>query len=231
MTLTIVVLVCTLLTSLGLAAEPALETDEEKMLYTMGIALSRNLSSLQFTADEIRVITAGLTDGVLGREPRVSPQEWVGKIDPMLQGRMQGIMAKEMEAGAAFLAQATEEAGAEKTDSGMVYLEMKPGDGASPAATDQVKLHYHGTLRDGTVFDSSREGEPVTFAVGQVIACFGEGLQRMKVGGTSKLTCPSELAYGERGSPPKIGPGATIRFEVELLEIVAAGAPAESPTP
>src|SRR5438094_917610 len=95
-------------------------------------------------------------------------------------------------------------------------------DGASPAATDRVKVHYHGTLTDGTVFDSSvKRGEPLTIALGGgVIKCWSEGVPLMKVGGKSRLVCPSDLAYGDQGRPPTIKPGATLVFEVDLLEIV-----------
>ena len=98
---------------------------------------------------------------------------------------------------------------------------IKPGTGPSPKATDKVKVHYHGTLTDGTVFDSSvQRKEPATFPLNGVIPCWTEGVQLMKVGGKSRLVCPADLAYGDRGAPPKIKPGATLVFEVELLEIV-----------
>ena len=90
-----------------------------------------------------------------------------------------------------------------------------------PKATDTVKVHYHGTLTDGTVFDSSvKRGEPATFPLNQVIKCWTEAVQLIKVGGKSRLVCPSGIAYGDRGSPPVIKPGATLVFEVELLDIV-----------
>ena len=119
-----------------------------------------------------------------------------------------------------FLAKAAKEKGAKKTASGLVYKVIKAGKGAQPATTDTVKVHYTGKLPDGTVFDSSVErGEPAEFPLNRVIPCWTEGVAMMKVGGKSQLTCPSAIAYGERGAPPKIGPGATLVFEVELLDI------------
>jgi FKBP-type peptidyl-prolyl cis-trans isomerase FkpA len=118
------------------------------------------------------------------------------------------------------LARAAAEAGAVVTPSGLVYRELSPGSGASPAAADVVRVHYRGTLPDGTEFDSSiRRGQPASFPLDRVIRCWTEGLQRMKVGGKSRLTCPAGLAYGERGAGNVIPPNATLVFEVELLGI------------
>jgi FKBP-type peptidyl-prolyl cis-trans isomerase len=109
------------------------------------------------------------------------------------------------------------------TDSGLVYLELVAGEGAQPQLTDTLSVHYHGTLRDGRVFDSSVDrGEPAQFPLNRVINCWTEALPMMKVGSKARLTCPSTIAYGERGAPPLIKPGATLTFEVELLDIVAA---------
>ncbi|HEY3824793.1 MAG TPA: FKBP-type peptidyl-prolyl cis-trans isomerase [Bryobacteraceae bacterium] len=120
----------------------------------------------------------------------------------------------------AFLDQAAKESGAVKTDSGLVYRELTPGTGASPKASDVVKVNYRGTLTDGTEFDSSyKRNEPATFPLSQVIPCWTEGVQRMKVGGKSRLTCPSSIAYGDAGSPPAIPGGATLVFEIELLAV------------
>ena len=104
---------------------------------------------------------------------------------------------------------------------GFGYEELRAGTGATPGATDRVKVHYRGTLTDGTEFDSSYvRGKSAVFALNGVIKCWTRGLQKMKVGGKSRLTCPPELAYGDQGVPPTVGPGATIVFEIELLEIV-----------
>ncbi|HEX4275537.1 MAG TPA: FKBP-type peptidyl-prolyl cis-trans isomerase [Bryobacteraceae bacterium] len=119
-----------------------------------------------------------------------------------------------------YLEKAAKEPGAVKTESGLVYRELRPGSGPSPKASDTVKVNYRGTLTDGTEFDSSyKRNEPISFPLRGVIPCWTEGVQRMKVGGKSQLVCPSAIAYGDAGSPPAIPGGATLIFEVELLAI------------
>jgi len=108
-----------------------------------------------------------------------------------------------------------------KTASGIVITTLKDGNGASPKSTDTVKVHYRGTFTDGKEFDSSyKRGQPATFPLNQVIPCWTEGVQTMKIGGKAKLLCPPELAYGKRGAPGVIPPDTTLLFEVELLEIL-----------
>jgi FKBP-type peptidyl-prolyl cis-trans isomerase FkpA len=119
-----------------------------------------------------------------------------------------------------YLDKAATEPGAQKTASGLIYRELRPGAGASPKATDTVRVHYRGTLTDGTEFDSSyKRNEPAEFPLNMVIPAWTEGVQKMKVGGKSHLVCPANIAYGQRGAPPVIPGGATLIFEIELLGI------------
>ena len=120
----------------------------------------------------------------------------------------------------AAIAAASKEAGAMITKSGLVYRSLKDGTGASPAATDKVKVHYKGTFPDGKEFDSSyKRNEPTEFPLNGVIPCWTEGVQLMKTGGKAKLTCPASIAYGQRGAGGVIPPNATLHFEIELLAI------------
>jgi FKBP-type peptidyl-prolyl cis-trans isomerase FkpA/FKBP-type peptidyl-prolyl cis-trans isomerase FklB len=205
----------------AVAAGPDLRTEDQKTLYALGLAISQNLASFTLSETELEILKAGLTDGILHRERKVDLQAYLSKIQEMQRARGVAFAATEKKAGQAFLDKAAAEKGAAKTASGLVITTITPGSGPSPKATDTVKVHYRGTLTDGSVFDSSVErGQPATFPLSGVIRCWTEGLQLMKVGGKSRLTCPSDLAYGDRGSPPRIKPGATLVFEVELLEIV-----------
>ncbi|MFO0707909.1 MAG: FKBP-type peptidyl-prolyl cis-trans isomerase [Nitrospira sp.] len=197
--------------------------DDQKTLYALGLAISQSLGTFSLSESELEFVKTGITDGVLKRTAKVDLQTFGPKIQQLQQARASAVAEGEKKAGAAYLTKAAGEKGAIKTESGIVITPIKPGTGATPKATDTVKVHYHGTLIDGTVFDSSvKRGEPATFPLNQVIKCWTEGVQQIKMGGKSRLVCPSNLAYGDRGSPPIIKPGSTLIFEVELLEIVAA---------
>jgi FKBP-type peptidyl-prolyl cis-trans isomerase len=198
------------------AAEVDFTNDDNKALYALGQLLSGRLAQLELTPEELKVVVAGMEDGVFKKEPQIDLGEHQAVIDGFFRARYERLVAKFLEGAAA-------KEGAVKTPTGMVFIETSAGTGDSPAATDTVKLHYHGSLPDGSVFDSSvQRGEPASFALDKVIPCFSEGLQRMKVGGKAELYCPPELAYGERGAPPRIPGGSALLFEVELLEIQAA---------
>jgi FKBP-type peptidyl-prolyl cis-trans isomerase FkpA len=138
-----------------------------------------------------------------------------------LQGtRMASAAVAEKQAGQKYQDKAAAEKGATRTKSGLIFKSLKEGSGASPTATDTVKVNYQGTLTDGKVFDSSyQRNEPATFPLNGVIPCWTEGLQMMKVGGKARLVCPADIAYGDRGSPPDIKPGSTLVFDVELLDV------------
>jgi FKBP-type peptidyl-prolyl cis-trans isomerase FkpA/FKBP-type peptidyl-prolyl cis-trans isomerase FklB len=224
---TIALVLAILLSAAGAhAADPALDNDTQKTLYALGVAISSSLGSFNLTSDELELVKAGITDGVMKKTPRVEMQTYGPKLQALAKERAAGAAAGEKKASGDFLAKAATEKGAKKTPSGLVYSEITPGKGDAPKATDKVKVHYEGKLIDGTVFDSSiKRGEPVTFPLNGVIKCWTEGVQLMKVGGKSKLICPSDIAYGDAGSPPTIKPGATLVFEVELLAIEKADKP------
>jgi FKBP-type peptidyl-prolyl cis-trans isomerase FkpA len=206
--------------SMVVAAEPELQNDEQKTLYAIGIAVSRSLGPFNLTDQELELVMAGLADGVRHKEPKVDLQVYGPKIQALQTARVGVTAAAEKQAGQAFLDKAAAEAGATKTPSGMVITTIKAGEGDSPKSTDTVKVHYTGTLIDGTVFDSSVERkEPATFQLNRVIPCWTEGLQLMKVGDKFKFEIPPNLAYGPNSPSPKIPPNSTLVFEVELLGI------------
>ncbi len=197
----------------------AQETEDDKILYALGVAIGQNLGQFSLSAEELATVQKGIADIAMKREPKVDMQEYGPKIQAFAQGRMGQAASAEKAEAAKFLEQEAAKEGAKKTDSGLIITEMTPGTGASPGATDTVSVHYHGTLRDGTVFDSSvKRGEPTSFPLNRVVPCWTEGLQLMKVGGKSRLVCPSSIAYGDQGRPGIPG-GAALVFEVELLSI------------
>mmetsp|Transcript_14676 Transcript_14676/g.31928 ORF Transcript_14676/g.31928 Transcript_14676/m.31928 type:complete len:257 (-) Transcript_14676:119-889(-) len=204
--------------------------DEDKMpIYALGVNIGMQISQQTdfknlLEEDELKILLSGFSDTIKG-ESTANPMEVLQKYGPavnqILRERMEGVMDKVKKDGAEYIEgflDCNEEA--EKTDSGLVYYCMKEGDGASPVVEDEVEVHYHGTLTDGTVFDSSVDrGATIKFKLGQVIKGWQEGLAMMKEGGKATLVIPPELAYGDAGSGGAVPPGATLKFEVELFKV------------
>jgi len=212
----------------GNSAKPT--SDDDKTLYALGWLLSRNLDSFQLTSAELKSMEAGLNDGINHRAPSVDIDAYSPKVQALQRTRMAVVEQHEKQAGQAYLEAAAATPGAQKTPTGIVYIPLTAGTGASPERTDRVSVNYEGKLINGTVFDSSiKRGQPATLSLSAVIPCWTEALQLMKVGGKSRIICPAILAYGERGAPPVVNPGATLVFEVELLDIVGHAASGAAP--
>jgi FKBP-type peptidyl-prolyl cis-trans isomerase FkpA len=198
----------------------SLATEDQKTLYALGMVLGRNVSPFNLSKDELAIVESGFEDAVTKSKPRVELEKYGPLIQQLAQSRGQAKAGEEKKRAQAYLDKAAAEPGVEKSPSGLLYKQLKPGTGDSPKASDTVKVHYHGTLVDGTVFDSSvQRGQPAEFPLSNVIPCWTEGVQKMKVGEKARLVCPSSIAYGDRGHPPTIPGGSTLIFEVELLEI------------
>jgi FKBP-type peptidyl-prolyl cis-trans isomerase FkpA/FKBP-type peptidyl-prolyl cis-trans isomerase FklB len=205
--------------------------DDDKALYALGVVLSRNLEAFQLSEAEFNRVRAGFVDGYHKKPEAANAEAALPQIQALQRTRVLAMSQHEKDAGQVFLDKAAATAGATKTSSGLVYIPVTPGTGPTPTRTDRVKVTYEGRLIDGTVFDSSAQhgGQPVTFQVATILPCWTEALQLMKVGGKSRIVCPSSLAYGDRGALPKIKPGATLDFDVELVSIEPpAAAPSES---
>ncbi len=215
--------------ALPLAAAAAdLKTDDQKSLYAIGFVVgSRNLGPLNLKPEEMKIVEQGIADGATGKKAALDVDAQMESVNKFAQARSNAAADKEKVAGRAYLDKAAKEPGVTKLPSGLIYKTLTPGTGASPAAADKVKVNYEGKLTNGTVFDSSyKRGQPAEFGLNQVIKCWTEGVAKMKVGEKARLTCPSDIAYGDHGHPPTIPGGATLVFEVELLGITPAAAPA-----
>jgi FKBP-type peptidyl-prolyl cis-trans isomerase FkpA len=212
-----------------------LATDDEQAIYAIGLSIWRTLGPLDLSPAEVEIVKRALSDAVEGKAA-ISPQEAAPKVQALSRARAQRALEKEKARSAAYLEKAEKEPGAIKFSSGLVFFDTQPGRGDAPQAGDTVKVHYTGTLADGTEFDDTRKrGEPVELQLNRAIRCWTEGLQKMKVGGKARLFCPSSIAYGDRGfasktpGQPSIPGGAALAFEVELIEIVKM--PSSAPKP
>ena len=222
----LLVLLITLLPAVVFAQAPppaagTPQTDDEKTVYAAGLVLARSLRQFDLSPAEIEVVRRAIADALAGK-PTLELDEWGPKIQGLVSARTERLVTRQKEASAAYLVKAAAATNAIRTESGIVYTETAAGTGASPTAADRVKVHYRGTLIDGSEFDSSyARNEPAEFPLGGVIRCWTEGVQRMKTGGKARLVCPSDLAYGDRGNEAISG-GSALIFEIELLEVVSA---------
>ena len=219
--ITLVLTLCLTLCGASLSLKSQEMTETEKISYALGADIGGSLKGLGLDLN-LESFMQGVSDAMNGQN-KFSPEELqtiFQLVNQKVQEKQNNAMASEKEKGAKFLAENKKQPGVIETASGLQYKVVKMGDGPKPTATDKVKVHYHGTLIDGTVFDSSVErGEPITFPLNGVIRGWTEGVQLMPVGSKFIFYIPSELAYGDRGAGQIIKGGATLIFEVELLEI------------
>ena len=193
----------------------------DKISYALGLSLGNNLLGSGVNALGYGQLAQGIQDVMEQKKPKMSYEEAQTVINDFFQSLQAEGGEKAQSEGKAFLEENSKRAEIVTLPSGLQYEIMTEGAGATPKATDTVKVHYHGTLIDGKVFDSSvNRGEPATFGVTQVISGWVEALQLMPVGSKWKLFIPSELAYGAQGAGQAIAPHSTLIFEVELLEVV-----------
>lgn len=206
--------------STALGGEVSLATMEDSLAYALGVSIGENLKQSGFDELNTAAMNQALQDVYSGDSTRMSVEDATMIINDFMMAKTEAEAAGAKQAGQDFLAENAKRAGVVTTASGLQYEVITEGTGASPSATDQVTVHYHGTLIDGTVFDSSVDrGQPATFPLNGVIPGWTEGLQFMKEGGKTKLFIPSDLAYGDQGAGELIGPGATLIFEVELIQV------------
>ena len=211
------------------AKPKAKPTPDQNTLYALGVLASKNLTDLSLSPAQVGMMEKGMADTLAGKKSAVDVTAYEPKVQEFAKAKVAaaGEARKTKESAAA--AEYAAKPGAVKTASGLIYIAVRPGTGASPAATDKVKVNYEGKLMDGTVFDSSyKRGQPIEFGLNQVIPCWTEGVQKMKVGGEATLVCPPSIAYGERGAPGAIPPNATLVFKVELLGVTPS-TPAPAP--
>ena len=192
----------------------------DKISYAIGLSMGQNLMGSGVTSLEYADLAAGIKDVLEKNQPKISYQEAQQVLGKFFSELEEKIAGEAKAAGEAFLAENAKREGVKVTESGLQYEVLEATIGQKPKATDKVRVHYEGTLIDGTVFDSSyKRGESITFGLNQVIKGWTEGLQLMSIGSKYKLYLPYQLAYGERGAGANIPPYAALIFTVELLGI------------
>jgi FKBP-type peptidyl-prolyl cis-trans isomerase FkpA len=218
--LCVVVLVAVLATAPA-HAKKALETDDDKVVYFIGVLTAQQLEMLNLSKEEVALVIQAIEDTTAGNAIEIDREEISPKLRAFQEDRAQQALEVEKKGAAKFIEQQSKLKGAKVSESGLIYIEEKAGKGKQANLSDKVSVMYEGKLRDGTIFDKGT----AEFPLEGVIQCWGECVSKMKVGGKAKLICPAEIAYGDRGVPPVIPPGAALAFDVELLE-VSEGAPA-----
>ncbi|WP_167605239.1 FKBP-type peptidyl-prolyl cis-trans isomerase [Maribellus sediminis] len=202
-------------------AQINLNNELEKFSYALGLSISANLIQSGVKQVHPEAFISALRDVFAGEQPQIAPEDANQILESFMAKSQEGDAAKNLEEGLAFLTENAKKSEVIELPSGLQYEVLKEGDGDIPTANNQVKCHYHGTLIDGTVFDSSvQRGEPAVFPVNGVIQGWVEALQLMSEGSKWRLYIPSDLAYGSRGAGGAIGPNTTLIFDVELLEIL-----------
>ena len=205
------------LPSVASAEVETLDTDEERVLYTLGVMLMKDLAVFRLNDKDLEILQQGMRDALVG-ELLVDPNAFEAKIQDLAMARLEATKKTQASAASDFVAAAKKKPGARTTKSGLVIRTLSPGKGQSPRSDSKVTAHYEGRLVDGTVFDASaNRGQPLTFPLNHVIPCWSEAVQLMKVGEKAQLVCPPDIAYGDKGAPPAIPPGATLVFDIHLL--------------
>jgi len=198
-----------------------LDSEIKKVSYSLGVTIGNNLKNNNLGEIDLNIFNEGLKTIFDGKNPQINQHDADSIIGFYLQSLKMKQSQLNLEKGKSFLVENKKRSGVVETASGLQYEVIKMGTGAKPAATDKVKTHYHGTLINGKVFDSSVErGQPIEFPLNGVIAGWTEGLQLMPEGSKFRFYIPSNLAYGERGAGASIGPNETLIFDVELINIV-----------
>ncbi len=216
------------LTAIVISCKPSLKTDEDKVYYAVGHSLGARMATLKFNKEEQDKIILGVKDALSGKKPAIDVTAYRGKIQEVFQKRVTKVAEEVKKEGENHMKNFVD-GGGKKTASGLGYKILTQGSSKKPTATSNVTVHYHGTLINGKVFDSSRDrGKEVTFPLNRVIKGWTEGLQLIGEGGKIQLVIPSNLAYGDMGAPPRIPGGATLIFEVELLKVNKATASKKS---
>jgi FKBP-type peptidyl-prolyl cis-trans isomerase FkpA len=209
------------------ASGETFKTEDERTFYAYGYRVGQNLASTAPSAAEANAIAQGLKDAITGKPEAVSMATYLPKVGEMASKRLAAKSEILKKKGQEFAEKFSKEEGVKAIPMGGFIKTETEGSGPMPTADDTVKVNYRGTLIDGTEFDSSyKRNEPAEFPLKNVIPCWTNGVQMMKVGGKAKLVCPSDVAYGDQGHPPVIPGGSTLIFEIELLEIVKPAAPA-----